>query len=126
MLVCPTSAGAIVAVDLATHKLLWGYEYPQGQVGQGPNMMAMRFAMGNGGFPVPSYAGDRWADATATIVDGRVLVTPVEVGGEQPMYCLSLIDGKLLWKIDQRGDNVYIGAVQDGKVVVVGKRKVEA
>ena len=126
VLVCPTSAGAIVAVDLATHKLLWGYEYPQAQVGQGPNMMAMRFAMGNGGFPVPSYAGDRWADATATIVDGRVLVTPVEVGGEQPMYCLSLIDGKLLWKIDQRGDNVYIGAVYDGKVVVVGKRKVEA
>jgi outer membrane protein assembly factor BamB len=126
VLVCPTSAGAIVAVDVATHKLLWGYEYPQGQVGQGPNMMAMRFAMGNGGFPVPSYAGDRWADATATIVDGRVLVTPVEVGGEQPMYCLSLIDGKLLWKVEQRGDNVYIGAAYDGKVLVVGKRKVEA
>ena len=107
VLVCPTSAGAVVAVDLATHKLLWGYDYPQGQVGPSQNMMAMRFVMGNG-FPVPSYAGDRWADATATIVDGRVLFTPVE--GEQPLYCLSLIDGKLLWKVEQRGDNVYIGA----------------
>jgi tetratricopeptide (TPR) repeat protein len=123
VLVCPTSAGAVVAVDLATHKLLWGYEYPPGQPGPTQQMVAMRFAMGNSGFPVPSYAGDRWADATATLVDGRVLFTPVE--GEQPLYCLSLIDGKLLWKCD-RGENVYIGGVQDGKVILVGKRKVQA
>jgi outer membrane protein assembly factor BamB len=124
VLVCPTSAGAVVAVDRATHKLLWGYEYPQGQIGpsQQQQMMNMRFAMGNGGFP-PIFAGDRWADATVTLVDGRALFTPVE--GEQPLSCLSLIDGKLLWKFD-RGENVYVGGVQDGKVILVGKHKVQA
>ena len=124
VLVCPTSAGAVVAVDLGTHKLLWGYEYPQGQVGPTRNMMAMRFAMLNGGYGTPGYAGDRWVDATATIVDGRVLFTPVD-GGDQPLFCVSLIDGKLLWKMD-RGENVYVGGVENGKVVLVGKHKVQA
>ena len=31
VLVCPTSAGAIVAVDLTSRSLLWGYQYPRGQ-----------------------------------------------------------------------------------------------
>ena len=31
VLVCPTSAGAIVGVDLATRSLLWGYCYGQGR-----------------------------------------------------------------------------------------------
>ena len=121
VLVCPTSAGAVVAVDLATHKLLWGYEYPPGPMGPNQQMIAMRFQMG--AMAVPSYSGDRWADSTATIAQGRVLITPVE--GEQPLFCLSLIDGKLLWKMD-RGDNVYVAGVEDGKVILVGKRKVQA
>ena len=28
ILVCPTSAGAVVAVDISTRSLLWGYQYP--------------------------------------------------------------------------------------------------
>ncbi|HEX3999574.1 MAG TPA: PQQ-binding-like beta-propeller repeat protein [Pirellulales bacterium] len=124
VLVCPTSAGAVVAVDLATHKLLWGYEYPPGPMDQNQQIMAMRFNMMNGGgLSVPSYAGNRWADSTATIADGHVLITPVE--GEQPLFCLSLIDGKLSWRMD-RGENVYVAGVQDGKVILVGKRKVQA
>ncbi len=34
VLVCPTAAGAIVAIDLTTRSLLWGYQYPRDQRGQ--------------------------------------------------------------------------------------------
>lgn len=34
VLVCPTAAGAIVALDLTTRSLLWGYQYPRDQRGQ--------------------------------------------------------------------------------------------
>ena len=36
----------------------------------------------------------RWLDGTATIVDGRVLITPPE---SDALYVLNLIDGKPLW-----------------------------
>lgn len=121
VLVCPTSAGAVVAVDLATHKLLWGYEYPSNQVG-GQMQMGGRIFF-NGGYASTSISGDRWIDSTATIADGRVLITPVE--GDQWIYCLSLIDGRLLWK-RERGDDIYVAGVHDGKVILVGKRKIEA
>ena len=29
VMVCPTSAGAVVAVDIANRSLLWGYQYPR-------------------------------------------------------------------------------------------------
>ncbi len=66
--------------------------------------------------------GDRWSDANATIADGCVIVTPVE---SEELFCLSLIDGKLLWKMD-RGENVYVAGMRDGKVLLVGRKQVQA
>ena len=34
ILVCPTSAGAVVAVDLATRTLRWGYQYGRTDITQ--------------------------------------------------------------------------------------------
>ena len=56
--------------------------------------------------------GDRWADGTVTIVDGRVLVTPVE---SDQIYCLNLIDGELKWKFE-RENNLYVACVDAGHV----------
>jgi outer membrane protein assembly factor BamB len=121
ILVCPTSAGAIVAVDLATRSLLWGFQYPRGSedgddFGRLQVLRARTFNQGD------ERVRDGWVDATATIADGKVLVTPVEAN---TLYCLNLIDGSVLWKQD-RGTNLYVGGVFDGSAVLVGRRAVTA
>ena len=44
-----------------------------------------------------------WSDAHVILVGGRVLATPLE---SDELHCLSLIDGKLLWKSPRQEDLV--------------------
>lgn len=121
VLVCPTSAGALVAIDLTNRSLLWGYQYPRDQRGQ-PAMG--RWALqGNIVIGGPDRHGnDHWVDATVTIADGSVLATPVE---DDTLYCLALLDGKLRWKLP-RENNLYVGGVYQGNVLVVGHNQLTA
>ena len=94
VLICPTGAGCVVAVDLATRSLLWGYVYshPGEQQPTGTPPAAdhpFQNAFNNANGPVP-----RWLDGTAMIVNGRVLLTPAEADA---LYCLNLADGKPAW-----------------------------
>jgi outer membrane protein assembly factor BamB len=125
VLVCPTGSGCTVAVDLATHSLLWGYIY--GHPGEQQQQFGgRRFRINpmqnafnnNNGASVP-----RWLDGTATIVDGRVLITPAEADA---LYCLDLADGKPAWPAQPRGENYYIACVHDGLIVLVGRNSINA
>ena len=123
ILICPTSAGAVVGVDIANRMLLWGYEYPRSvQTPQQQQVMAIRMGGMVNMNPLSSFLGDRWADATATIADGCVVLTPVE---SDHLYCLSLLDGKQLWKAG-RDDYIYVAGIQDGKVVLIGRKQIQA
>ena len=115
ILVCPTSAGAVVAVDISSRSLLWGYQYP--------HMTAARRS-GLSVYPAPiRQVGERWADATVTIVDGRVLVTPVE---SDQLHCLDLLTGKPTWEPQPRGELLFTGCVAAGKAIMVGADRVQA
>ena len=126
ILVCPTSAGAVVAVDLATRSLLWGYCYRRDY---GADMNMHRAIWGGNrvhrSTPMPK---DTWIDGTAAIVDGRVLISPPE---SQWLHCLNLLDGKLLWKYKRSGD-LYVACTHgdkvtgSDKVILVGRNKVRA
>ena len=87
VLICPTSAGAVVAVDLATRSLRWGYQYGRWDL--------MRRNSGSIGVAHLHAVTERdqgyWLDATATIADGCVILTPVE---SQELHCLDLLTGK--------------------------------
>ena len=63
VLVCPTSAGAVVGFDLATRSLLWGYQYPRFQ-GVPDRFNAVRFGVHNA---QDRQAGEHWADSTVTL-----------------------------------------------------------
>ncbi|MBW3600785.1 MAG: PQQ-like beta-propeller repeat protein, partial [Planctomycetes bacterium] len=116
VLVCPTSAGAVVAVDVAARSLLWGYQYRRNTSGQmAPNAFG-------GHQQQPRDIGKRWADAVAVIADGRVLVTPVE---SEYLHCLDLLTGEMLWQ-QPRGESLFIGGVHDGRALVVGKTHIAA
>lgn len=116
ILVCPTSNRSIVAMELASRSLLWGYTFAAESES---NQQAMFFAMH--GMVDPSPAG-RWTDSSLIIADGRVLATPVE---SNEIHCLNLVDGKLLWK-RSRQDDLYLACEHQGKVVLVGKQRVRA
>lgn len=121
VLVCPTSAGAIVAIDLTTRSLLWGYEYPKSMQLRMNGLQMLRAGMGVYGTG-QRQQNDRWVDASLTIVDGKVLATPLE---GDALHCLNLLDGKKLWQLE-RGSNIYVACVHNGKVVLVGHRQVSA
>ena len=121
ILVCPTASGAIIAVDLTTRSLLWGYRY-SGSLPNGNGMMGRRISA------MVVYAGrprdetDRWVDSSVTIADGKVLVTPVE---SNELHCLNLVDGSLAWKIP-RGENLYVAGVHQGRAILIGRNSVQA
>ena len=113
VLVCPTTAGAVVAVDIATRSLLWGHQYKQSPSNpRRPGIWQMgRYQI------LPGGPGSRWADACITIAGGRVLMTPPE---SSELYCLNLLDGKLLWK-QERDEDLFVACVHGEKVVLAGK-----
>jgi outer membrane protein assembly factor BamB len=123
VLVCPISSlatGAVVAVDLATRSLLWGYPYSRELESQGRSrIIALR--MGMAVSPGQKFTG-QWTDATTIIADGRVLVTPPE---SEHLHCLNLTDGRVLWK-QPREDALFVGGVREGKVLLVAQHDVRA
>ena len=119
ILVCPTSAGAVVGVDLATRSLLWGYCYNQVPQDGRRRVGVARIVIGG---TADSSSPTRWIDGSATISNRRVLIAPVE---SQYLYCLDLIDGRLLWKC-LRQDDLYVACVDGDNVVLVGRKGVRA
>lgn len=117
ILVCPTTAGAVVAVDVATRSLLWGFEYETVGGNKRENAWGLARRHITRGQP-----GNRWNDATVTIAGGKVLITPVE---SNFLYCLQLFDGQLLWK-QPRKQNLYLACVYDSVALLVGHHTVQA
>ncbi|MBM3998880.1 MAG: hypothetical protein FJ297_04940 [Planctomycetes bacterium] len=118
VLVCPTSAGAVVSLDVSNRSLLWGFQYG---TAPGPGgIHAQRFNF-NRAIAAPSE--ESWIDATATIVDRKVLVTPVE---SDELYCLDLLTGAPLWNARKRDGALYVACVHNGNAVLVGKHAVAA
>lgn len=127
VLVCPTGAGAVIAVDLATRTLLWAHEYPTVKRDDAvllPN--GLRVQRGNLANAIDETAafdaGGRWQDATPVLAQGRALMTP---GEAQDLLCLDLRRGATIWRLPRK-ERLYVAGVVDGRVVIVGRRAVEA
>lgn len=116
VLVCPTSAGAVVAVDLATRTLLWGFQYSTGSTNEKSNGPV--FFPRQSSAMQPKQIGQHWADGTITIHDGKVLVTPIE---SDELFCLDLLTGQPAWPAQRRADMLYVATVHKGNAIIVGK-----
>ena len=120
LLICPTGVGAVVAVDLATRSLLWGYRYRR-DFDANQQIAMIRI---NGLYQPGQPTQLRWTDGTAVIADRKVLVTPVE---SDFLHCLNLIDGTSAWKQPyKRQDDLYLACVHRDLAVLVGRRGVRA
>ncbi|MDG2013526.1 MAG: PQQ-binding-like beta-propeller repeat protein, partial [Pirellulaceae bacterium] len=121
IVVCPTSATGIVAVDRTTHSLLWGVQYP-GVISGMPRIRNRQRS---------NKKRSRSTDSSITISDGRVIVMPLELNR---ILCFDLLTGKPLWyeagdpSAARAGvpseDGLYVACVYDGLVVVLGQEKV--
>ncbi len=109
MLICPTDVGLIVGVDLVTGRQRWVYSYRQDQ----PGVRREYFPMPAGWDGTPTWP---------VIHRDRVLLLS---RFSEELHCLEATTGKLAWRVP-RGDAVYIGAVTDDRIVLVGERDVRA
>ena len=105
MLVCPTSAGALVAVDISSRTLLWGYTYANRNLTQARQFNGIPYNNGSG-------KKQEWIDSTITIANGTVVATPTE---NSNLICLDLLTGKPRWKPVPRTGDLYIGCVVDNQ-----------
>jgi outer membrane protein assembly factor BamB len=112
ILVCPTTSGGVVAVDPATRMLRWACQYP---------VVEDRFATDPPLHPWDP-ATEGLADTAAVVADGRVILLAPDA---KQLLCLDLATGRRLWARD-RGDLLYVGCADEGKVVMVAAHSVLA
>ncbi|QDU28241.1 outer membrane biogenesis protein BamB [Anatilimnocola aggregata] len=118
MIICPTSAGAVVAIDLGTRALKWNYTYDRNDLATRPSRGIITSSGGT-----PAASPGRWLDSSAVIADGSVVVTPVE---SQFLHCLDLVTGKPRWPPLKREDFLFVGCIHNGKAILVSKNRVKA
>lgn len=114
VIVCPTGAQTVVAVDLLTHNLRWLVTYgPRGS----PSMAQFR---GAGAF----YQGGefdplapRWNDNTVIAQDGLLVMTPVE---QDMFFVRNLLTGQPVSSARPRENGRYVAGVQAGRIYFAG------
>jgi outer membrane protein assembly factor BamB len=117
VLVCPTGHGAIVAVDVSTRSLLWGFQY-----GSAKNRLVPRISHDQNSSATIVDAS--WKDCSVTISGGIVIYTPSD---RNDLICLDLISGRPMWGKEgvsvpwlQREDSLFVGAVEKQQLLLVG------
>lgn len=120
-LVCPTGAGAVVAIDLGQKTLDWGYRY-QTNWSSGPPIGGRVFLNNVPAFQIPNDENSRWLDAVPRIADDAVFLTPRD---SDFLHCVSLADGRLQWQ-RPRESMLYLATIRDGLAILVGRHSLVA
>src|SRR5262249_27431188 len=132
ILVCPTNAGAIIAVNLLTQSLAWAYSYrtgrdpynPDGPQAMNPGFNPRRFRAGMGmEMGMPNMSQERWYSAPPAIVNANVVFTAPD---SNAVVCLSLRDGQRRWSVNRQAGDLYMAGVYNGKVLIIAKDSVRA
>ena len=128
VIICPTNSGALIAVDINARSLLWAHTYNAGEVrgeigpgGIGNGRFRGGFQPGNN--PGQALPSERWRSSNPIIVNGRVVMSAYD---SDQVQCLDLRTGKLLWTDNRQVEDLYIGGVVAGNVIVVGRNSVRA
>jgi outer membrane protein assembly factor BamB len=122
VIVCPTTAGWMVAIDRLQRRIRWTYRYIEGRQSK---VSSNRSRVASAG-PLNT----RWLPSAPILTQRHVLFTPSELPdplyGDQPrLVCLDLLSGQRVWWEPKR-QNLYVGAVAANRVLLVGTSAVEA
>ena len=133
VIICPTGESTVVAVDRLRRTLLWAHVYGESSV-TSPQQQAMQRRMLMIARQNRSPASQeeqlieelltpgRWADSAPMISGDLVVLTPSD---SDAVHCLRLSTGEEVWR-RPRGDSWYAAAIHAGRLVLVGRRQVEA
>ena len=111
ILVCPTNAGTVFGVDRLKQRIAWVYRYRERDKKTKDR-------------PAPAAINsNRWKTTAPVISDGTVVFTPPD---DPSIHCLSLTDGSLLWSRKKSSNDVYLGGVYGGKVLLIGAKSARA
>lgn len=117
VIVCPTTLGWMIAIDRTSHSILWASRFSKIQ----PQPTTRRFGR-NLNTNQLKPLNERWGPSTPIIVNDKVLVTPPE---DPILCCLDLATGEKLWQI-KKGPHLYVAAIHNKTVVLVGNRVITA
>lgn len=139
MLICPTNAGVVLAVDLLTRSLVWAHAYQvQEETSRTANVLfpgvapfVRRGQLGQvviaGEMAGPPLGQSTWAAAAPIIHRGYVIFTAPDAKG---LHVLHLRDGTLAWRRDrqvgQAPADLYLAGVDEDRVLVVGHKSIKA
>ncbi|QDT12398.1 PQQ-binding-like beta-propeller repeat protein [Planctomycetes bacterium K23_9] len=116
LLICPTGAGATVAVDLVDRTLRWGVTYARRSTPR--EVLGSRSGRMN-----PSQLLQRWHNGAAVAMDNSLVLTPAE---SDTLMCLDLLTGTRHFGDRKREDLRYLAGVRDAKIILVGARRMLA
>lgn len=108
VLVCPTNSGVLVGVDPLSRALLWAYVYAEPPTNGGEGMP--------GTANVPVRSG--WKGAAPLVDEGRIVYTPPD---SEAIFCLQLHDGTPIWKTKRGHDDLSVGCIHKGGVLVIAR-----
>lgn len=127
ILVCPTSATGLVAVEIATRSLLWGARYPDRADTDPDHQRAPAGSRSLQAVLKPPGLPDGSVDSSVTIALSRIVVMPIE---SDRIFSFDLPSGQQTWQDDDglpgrpRQDGLYVACIRNRTVVVVGRETV--
>lgn len=125
VLVCPTNAGEVFGIDVVTRSLVWSYPYRENSPQQVmlPGLFNPRpgFPQVNRNFGPPRIS--KWKSSPPVIADGKIVFTAPDADS---VHCISLRDGKLVWKKAQQKGDLFLAGVFKGKAIVVSETGIRA
>ncbi len=115
VLICPTGAGAVVALDLHDRMLRWGFGFDRASpIGRSMNSRNAYDA---------SQLMQRWHSGNAIAHGDTVLVTPIE---SDRLYGIDLVTGKPRFKEKNRVHLRYLAGARDNRFYIVSADQVRA
>ncbi len=118
LILCPTGAGTIVAVDALDRSLRWVHRFAVDKSETQPERSGWNQNVG----AYQAKLGQRWSRSRCTVHDGYIVASCAE---SKSLHCLELATGKLLWETP-RHDWRFVVAVGAGKVFLGSSTGVEA
>lgn len=128
VLLCPTSAGSVIAFDLTTRSILWESLYLK----ELPSNITFnkRSRVQSSRYSIQKTADrnviqSNWVGFQLLSSQGYAVLTSSHFqnskdhGNTPEFVCIDMKDGSIIWR-KPRGNNLFVGCVYNGHVVMVG------
>ncbi len=117
LVICPTTVGWLVAVDLYTHEIVWMHRY-LGIQPQEREYQQLHYAMTD-----LIKLSDRWAPGPPMIVDKKVIMAAPEF---DRLICLNLHDGSRVFSDMPRKNYTRVLGVVNNQILLSGANTITA